>query len=129
MWNKLATAILVLGLAVPVFAETDLSKAARAIKTGTSREKVVETLGPATWAVLPDDDGPGSIKALDGVGLQLQWHNGEKCFPVTVIFDTDLKVTGIDDGRTCFPKALDKSWLPGADYACTKEDRSALCKP
>ena len=129
MWNKLPTVILALGLAFPILAQTDLSKAARAMKTGTSREKVVEILGPATWAVLPAGGGPGSLEGLDGIGLQLQWANGTKCFPITVIFDTDLKVTGIDDGRTCFEQALDRTWLPSADYACTKEDRSALCNP
>ena len=123
--------MVILSLALPAFAQgkTELSKAARKIQSGTSRVAVIETLGPATWAVLPSDDGPGSIRDLEGVALQLQWDNGPTCFPVTLVFDADMKVLGIDDGATCFAEALDPGWMPAADYSCTKEDRSKLCRP
>ncbi|MDX1388956.1 MAG: hypothetical protein R3344_07180 [Acidobacteriota bacterium] len=121
---------LVLLAAVPALAQgkTKLTKKAEAIKTGTSREKAIETLGPATWAVLPADGGPGSIADLPGVALQLQWSNGEKCFPVTLLFDDDMKVQMIDHGAICFDKALDQSVMPPGDYSCEKPDRSSLCK-
>ena len=127
--KKVAIGFIVLGLALPVFAQgkTKLSRAAAKIKSGTSREQVIEILGPASWAVLADDEGPGSISGLEDVALQLQWDNGTNCFPVTLVFDADMKVLGIDDGATCLEEALDRTWLPAAEYSCSKDDRSSLC--
>lgn len=116
--------------AAPALAQgkTKLTRKAEGIKTGTSREKAIEMLGPATWAVLPADQGPGSIADFPGVSLQLQWSNGEKCFPVTLIFDDNMKVQGIDYGAICFDKAIDESMMPPGDYSCEKPDRASLCK-
>ena len=121
--------VLVLCLALPALAQTKtrLSKKAEKIKTGMRREAVIEILGPATWAVLPADEGPASIAGLEGVSLQLQWDNGKDCFPVTLHFDDGMKVVGIDDGSICLDGGIDPSWLPTSDYSCTKPDRSKLC--
>jgi hypothetical protein len=131
MVKRIVFAWMLLCLAIPALAQnkTELSKKAAKIKSGTSREAVIELLGPATWAVLPGDDGPGSIRDLEGVELQLQWHNGPTCFPATLIFDADMKVVGIDAGATCFDEPLDPSWLPGSEYSCEKDDRSEFCNP
>lgn len=128
--KQIVVAFVVFCLAIPALAQgkTELSKKAAKIKSGTSREAVIETLGPPTWAVLPGDGGPGSIRDLKGVALQLQWDNGPTCFPVTLVFDSDMKVAGIDDGATCLGEPLDPSWLPSAEYSCKKEDRSSLCR-
>jgi hypothetical protein len=124
-----ALAVLCVGISTLAADKTVLSKAAAKIKSGTSRQGVVEVLGPATWAVLPGDGGPGSIRDLEGVALQLQWDNGPNCFPITLIFDAEMKVQGIDAGATCLDEPLDPGWLPVADYSCVKEDRSRFCKP
>ena len=132
--RKAMSAALLIGLilfaAVPALAagKTKLTKKAEEIKTGMSREKAIEILGPATWATLPEDDGPGSIADFPGVSLQLQWSNGEKCFPVTLHFDDHMKVHGIDQGSICFNKALDQGMMPTGDYSCEKPDRASLCK-
>jgi len=132
MLKSLAAGAIALGLVVPAQGKdkgkTSLSGMAAQIKVGTSREKVVATLGPATWAVLAADGGPMSIKDLPGVALQLQWKAGASCFPVTVIFDADMTVSGVDAGN-CVEQKLDPGWLPGAEYSCSKEDRAALCRP
>ena len=129
--KRIVIALVVLCLGLPAMAQgkTKLSKEAAKIKSGTSREAVIETLGPPTWAVLPGDGGPGSIRELDGVALQLQWDNGPNCFPITMLFDAEMKVQGIDDGGTCFQEPLDPGWLPSADYSCAKADRSEVCRP
>jgi len=130
--KRLAAVAIALGSILPAHAKdkgkASLSGMAAQIKVGTSREKVVAALGPATWAVIAADGGPMAIKDLPGVALQLQWKSGARCFPVTVIFDADMKVTGIDAGN-CVEQELDPAWLPGAEYSCSKEDRAALCQP
>jgi hypothetical protein len=121
--------LLILCLTLPAVAQTKtrLSKRAEKVKSGMNREAVIEILGPATWAVLPADDGPGSIAELEGVSLQLQWDNGKNCFPVTLHFNGEMKVIGIDDGSICLDDGIDPSWLPTSQYSCAKPDRSKLC--
>jgi len=121
--------VLILCLTLPAVAQTmtRLSKKAEKIKSGMQREAVIEILGPATWAVLPEDGGPSSIADLEGVSLQLQWDNGDKCFPVTLHFDGGGKVIGIDTGSICLDEGIDRNWLPTSDYSCVKADRSKLC--
>jgi hypothetical protein len=121
--------VLIVCLGLPALAQTKtrLSKKAEKIKSGMRREAVIEILGPATWAVLPADDGPASIADLEGVSLQLQWDNGKNCFPVTLHFDEGEKVIGIDHGSICLDDGIDPSWLPTSDYSCAKPDRSRLC--
>ena len=54
--------------------------------SGTSPGEVIERLGPATWAILPSDDGPFSLANYTQIGLELRWENGPNCLPVNVQF-------------------------------------------
>jgi hypothetical protein len=104
--------------------ETELVRRARAVfKRDLTRAQVVEALGAATWAVLPKDEGPFAMDPGDGVALMLYWRNG-KCTPVSAAFDRSMRLVGGEALAQC----LDVDTNPGAQYACTKVDRAALCR-
>jgi hypothetical protein len=120
------------GLALPAqgqaYIKTPLSKKTKKIKRGWSRERVVELLGPATWAILPTDEGPFSLANYTEIGLELRWDNGPKCLPVTVQFDRDMEVVAVGKGRTCDRDGIDYNLLPTKQYSCESEDRSRYCR-
>ena len=110
------------------YIKTPLSKKTKKIKPGWSRERVIERLGPATWAILPTDDGPFSLANYTEIGLELRWDNGPKCLPVNIQFDRDLKVAAVGKGRTCDRSGIDPNLLPTEQYSCEQEDRAELCE-
>lgn len=129
-----ATAFLIaalLGATAPAhgqaYIKTPLSKKTKKVKRGMSREQVIDILGPATWAILPVDDGPFSLANPTRIGLELRWDNGPNCLPVNVQFDRDLKVTAVGKGRTCDRSGIDPNLLPTRQYSCSNEDRSDYC--
>jgi hypothetical protein len=121
-----------LGTAAPAhgqaYIKTPLSKKTKKVKRGMSREQVIEILGPATWAILPEDGGPFSLANYTEIGLELRWDNGPKCLPVNVQFDRDLKVAAVGKGRTCDRSGIDPNLLPTQQYSCENEDRAEYCR-
>ncbi len=104
--------------------ETELVRRARAVfKRDLTRAQVVEALGAAIWAVLRKDGGPFAMDPGDGVALMLYWRNG-KCTPVSAAFDRSMRLVG----SMALAQCLDVDTNPGAQYACTKPDRAALCR-
>ena len=102
---------------------TELSQKAGRLRIGMTRSQVISLLGPATWAAIPGDQGEYALPD-PRIRLELFWKNG-RCGPVAVMFDTEYRVSGWDEGRVCF----DTEGLtdPSEEYLCEKADRKRYC--
>ena len=109
----------------PVPEITDLSRRAADFRSGMTREETVAILGPADWAVVPADTGEYALPEGD-FGLSLRWENGPDCGQVEALFDTDLTLTGWDEGRVC-TGGLGR-YHPSPHLSCSLDERAALCR-
>lgn len=93
------------------------------VKLGLSRKEVIDIMGDADWALIPEDKGDWK---LDGEvsGLKLFWRNGG-CAPLSITFDRSMKVSGWNETAYCGPNL--SLFEPGADRSCSLSDRADHC--
>jgi hypothetical protein len=105
---------------------TALSRRATGVRSGMTRQQVLNILGPATWAILPGDTGEWAMVDPNTTSLELYWKNGN-CAPVQVSFNKAGRVDGIDEGRAVCDDS-EYTAVPGRAYSCRRSDRSSKCE-
>lgn len=99
-------------------------RAERRVQMGDSRRDVLQVMGFAKWAILPQDGGKLSLPNAPMLALRLRWDN-PACRDIFVDFDQQDKVIAVDygDDYCDTERGVDKD-----RYSCTKEERAEYCK-
>lgn len=87
-----------------------------------SKSETFSLLGKPDWAVKPTDGGDFTV---DAGSFELYWRSS--CRPVSVIFNSEGKVTGWDEGQCVFDNPKPELFEPSKKYSCDQSDRRSLC--
>jgi len=107
-----------------VVAMSTLTAKANVLEIGMSHADVLYVLGEPTWAVIEGDKGEFMLESEQG--LVLRWNN-TPYNPVVVVFDKNMKVSGLDKGQTENETMAMLIARGLADYSCEKKDRQKYC--
>lgn len=130
-----AIAILIVSLGLQTFAtaETELSQKAKFLELNSSRQDVIDILGPATHIIHTDEDHPESVglarMTANMVRYKLIWDNGE-CSPVSTMFASDdERLLTIDRGiLACYKTPEANPDAPKQRLACSASAFGQLCR-
>lgn len=100
--------------------QTDLSWRLRSVRNDMPKAKVLELLGPPTWAKIPGDP------EAEPNAVELEWDNGPTCMPIVVSFEAG-RVTG-SAGAVCFDRKLPPEMLPEPRRRCSAPGRARWCR-